>query len=111
MNFKTFCKKVLKTHTEDFPEVSRLCRIALCVPVTSVACERGFSLQNKIKVKARTSLNPESLDTLMKFAKGPVLEDFPYERAIQHWNNQKKRRLARLYQPLKPKESDSVLIE
>ena len=111
LNFKTFCKKVLKTHTEDFPEVSRLCRIALCVPVTSVACERGFSLQNKIKVKARTSLNPESLDTLMKLAKGPELEDFPYERAIQHWNNQKKRRLARLYQPLKPKDSDSVLIE
>ena len=59
----------------------------------------------------RTSLNPESLDTLMKLAKGPKLEDFPYERAIHHWNNLKKRRLARLYQPLTPKDSDSVLIE
>lgn len=110
-NFKKFCKKVLKTHTNDFPEISRLCKIALCVPVTSVACERGFSLQNKIKVKARTSLNPESLETLMKLAVGPTIEEFPYERAIHHWNNEKKRRLARLYQPMKPKDTDSVLIE
>ena len=47
----------------------------------------------------------------MKLANGPELEDFPYERGIHHWNNQKKRRLARIYQPLKPKDSDSVLIE
>ena len=110
-NFKKFCKKMLKTHSKDYPEISRLCRIALCVPVTSVACERGFSLQNKIKVKARTSLNPESLETLMKLAVGPSIEEFPYERAIRHWNNEKKRRLARLYQPMRPKETDSLLIE
>ena len=113
LKFKAFCKKVLNTHTEDFPEISRLCRIALCIPVSSVACERGFSLQNKIKVKSRTSLNPESLDRLMRLAVGPCVKEFPYARAIHHWNGVKRRRLARLYQPSKPKdsESDSVVIE
>ena len=57
--------------TEDYPEISRLCRTALCIPVTRVDCERRFSMQNKIKVKAWTSLNPETLETLMKLAVCP----------------------------------------
>lgn len=86
-------------HLEEYPEIARLCRMALCIPVTSVACERGFSLQSKIKVKSRTSLTPETLETLMKLSCGPEIEDFPYEQAIRHWNLEKKHRLARLYQP------------
>lgn len=74
--------------------------------MTSVACEKGFNLQNKIKVKAWTTLTPKSLDTL-KLAVGPEVEEFPYERAIRHWNQQKKHPLARLIQPKKPAETNS----
>ena len=69
--------------------------------MSSVACKRGFSLQNKIKVKARTSLTPETLETLMRLANGPEVEDFPYEIAIRHWKTEKKRGPARLCQPKK----------
>ncbi|KAH3739904.1 hypothetical protein DPMN_046594 [Dreissena polymorpha] len=77
----------------------------MCIPVSSVACERGFSLQNRIKVKSRTSLNPENLENLMKISAGPGLDSFPYNRAIKHWRTQKKRRLARLYQPSVSKDN------
>ena len=101
LSFQAFCGMVLRRHLEDFPLTATLCKIALCIPVTSVACERGFSLQNRIKVKSRTALTPETLDMLMKLSTGPEIEDFPYPVAIQHWRKDKKRRLARLYQPSK----------
>ena len=101
LSFQTFCGMVLRRHSEDFPLIATLCKIALCIPVTSVACERGFSLQNRIKVKSRTALTPENLDMLMKLSTGPDIEDFPYPAAIQHWRKEKKRRLARLYQSSK----------
>ena len=52
-------------------------------------------------MKSRTALTPETLDMLMKLSTGPEIEDFPYPVAIQHWRKEKKRRLARLYQPSK----------
>ena len=110
IKFQSFCHRILTRHTEDYPEISRLCKIAMCIPVSSVACERGFSLQNKIKVKARTSLTPEALDMLMKLATGPEIETFPYELAVRHWNKEKKRRLARLYQPKKPTEDSPIVL-
>ena len=101
LSFQAFCGMVLVSHLEDFPLTATLCKIALCIPVTNVACEREFSLQNKIKVKSRTALSPETLDMLMKLSTGPEIEDFPYPAAIQHWRKEKKRRLAQLYQPSK----------
>lgn len=99
IEYKAFCKMIMKRHSVDFPLISKLCHISLCIPVSSVECERGFSLQNRIKVKFRTSLTPENLDTLMKLSSGPAVDQFPYEKAIRHWHRAKKRRLARLYAP------------
>ena len=101
ISFKAFSKMIMRRHSEEYPLTDKLCHISLCIPVTSVPCERGFSLQNRIKVKSRTSLNPENLDMLMKLAVGPEIESFPYERAIRHWHREKRRRLARLYAPSK----------
>ena len=94
IKFQSFCHRILTRHAEDYPEITRLCKIAMCISVSSVACERGFSLQSKIKVKARTSLTHEALDMLMKLATGPEIKTFPYELAMRHWNKEKKRRLA-----------------
>lgn len=101
MSFQDFSKLLITRHKSEYPLTSQICAIGLCVPVTSVACERGFSLQNRIKVKSRTSLSPENLETLMRIAKGPGMDSFPYELAIGHWRREKRRRLARLYQPKK----------
>ena len=73
--------------------------------VTSVECERGFSLQNRIKNKFRCSLKPESVDKLMKICQlGPSVESFTgMPAAIHLWLKQKARRKKRLVQPFKPR--------
>jgi hypothetical protein len=38
-------------------DYSILCKYMLTAPLTSVKCERGFSTQNRLKVKAMSSLN------------------------------------------------------
>ena len=101
LSLKEFHKVLLRRHQEEYPLTVMLVTIAMCIPVTSVACERGFSLQNRIKIKGRTSLTPDNLETLMKLSSGPCVKDFPYEKAIRHWRLEKKRRLTRLYQPSK----------
>jgi hypothetical protein len=101
LTLSEFHKVLLRRHQEEYPLTSLLVTLAMCIPVTSVACERGFSLQNRIKIKARTSLTPDNLDILMKLSSGPSVHDFPYDKAIKHWRLEKKRRLAQLYKPSK----------
>ena len=92
---------IMRRHFEEYPLTKKLCHISLCIPITSVPCERGFSLQNRIKVKSRTSLTPENLDMLMKLSVGPDIDSFPYEKAVRHWHREKRQRLVRLYTPSK----------
>jgi hypothetical protein len=77
--------------------------IGLCIPVSSVPCERGFSLQNRIKTKARASLSTESLSMLIKLGLGPDVASFNYAAAAVHWKREKRRHLPRLYEPFKPR--------
>ena len=54
------CRSITFKHAADFSNFSRLSRLseaALCICVTSVAGERGFSLQNKLETKARSYLS------------------------------------------------------
>jgi len=76
--------------------------IGLCMPVSTASCERGSSLQNRIKLKSRTSLLPANLERLMKLASGPDIQSFPLG-AVTHWYMSRRRRLARLYQSSKSK--------
>lgn len=82
---------------------SLMCKLMLCVPVTSVECERAFSLQNRIKTKLRNRLGEERIDLLMRISMGPgpSVESFEYKAAVRQWRKQKQRRLARLYRPAK----------
>ena len=45
---EALCRRVITLHQQMVPEFSTLCRIALCIAVTSVECERSFSTQKKI---------------------------------------------------------------
>ncbi|KAH3851487.1 hypothetical protein DPMN_093969 [Dreissena polymorpha] len=98
-DFKELTRVFLRCYKKEYPLISQLMNIALCIPMSSVVCECGLSLQNRINVKSRTALIPANVDTLMKLAMGPNVLDFLYEQAIRHWKAEKKRRLARLYEP------------
>ena len=47
------CSSILNEYKDIFPDFAVLATIVLISPVTSVACERGFSVHNKIKTKGR----------------------------------------------------------
>ena len=42
IKFQSFCHRILTRHAEDYPEITRLCKMSMCIPVSSVACERGI---------------------------------------------------------------------
>ena len=45
------CKRLILLHGDVMPNVSKLAAIALCMQLTSVECERSFSIQNRLKNK------------------------------------------------------------
>ena len=47
LNLTEFCLFLIKDYAETFPDYVTLAHILLTVPLTSVPCERGFSLQNR----------------------------------------------------------------
>ena len=42
-----FCSMIIKDYAEIFPDFVTLACILITCPLTSVPCERGFSLQNR----------------------------------------------------------------
>ena len=68
-----------------FPEFSKLCVLALIIPLSSVDCERGFSLMNIIKTDLRAHMNSTTLCALMRIALGVAEADFPFEDAADWW--------------------------
>lgn len=103
LRFDGLARMLLLRHKDDFPQSCRLAEIGLCLPVSTASCERGFSLQNRIKIKSRTRLLPQHLELLMKMAAGPEIESFALNDAVDHWYRARRRRLGRLYQPSKQK--------
>ena len=100
------CKRLILMHKDVMPNMSILASIGLCMQLTSVECERGFSVQNKIKSKFRASPKAETMDTLMKINMvGPDLETYNPDPAITHWMKKKKRRKKRLFAEYKPREA------
>ena len=99
LRFEGLARMLIIRHQNDYPQACKLAEIGLTLPVSTASCERGFSLQNRIKVKSRTRLLPENLEMLMKLALVPDLEHFPLGNAVSHWYSERRRRIARLYQP------------
>lgn len=64
---KSFYTQVLKPNenTRSYPNVTRLVKIALTTPVTSVNCERGFSQYNAIKTDTRNTQTVETANILV----------------------------------------------
>jgi hypothetical protein len=58
--------------SELVPDLSLIFERCITVPLSSVACERGFSRLGLIKTKLRNQLKTETLDALMRIS---LLED------------------------------------
>jgi hypothetical protein len=77
MNLQEGCVHIIKKYSELYTDFVQLAKILLVSPVTSVACERGFSVHNHIKTKGRSRLNHNTVVKLMRITQeGPSLKDF-----------------------------------
>ncbi|XP_053372932.1 zinc finger protein 862-like [Mercenaria mercenaria] len=76
-NLQEGCVHIIKNYSELYPDFAKLAKILLVSPVTSVACERGFSVHNHIKTKGRSRLAHETVVKLMRIKQeGPSVKDF-----------------------------------
>ena len=88
-------RKVLAS--DSLPDVKRLACFFLVLCLSTVWCERGFSLMAQIKTKLRKCMNIETLDALMMISSnGPKLSDKEailklIDEAFAHWLARQKR--------------------
>ena len=87
------CTSILLQYKDIFPDFAVLAIILLISPVTSVTCERGFSVHNKIKTKGRATLKHETVTKLMHVKEeGPSVEDFDPKSSVKKFSEMRKRR-------------------
>jgi hypothetical protein len=70
-----------KDNSLDFPIMSELARILLCIPATSAPSERIFSLASRVISKVRSSLSPENASQIV-FVNG-ALDWFDQQTVIE----------------------------
>ncbi len=77
-----------------YPTLSRLCSIALVLPVSTAHCERGFSTLKRIKTVPRNRPATDTLDYLIRIsAEGCEQHEFDFERAVLKCSAKRNRRL------------------
>ena len=67
--------------------------IAVLAPLQTATVERGFSIQNDIKVSSRNRLSASRLNTLMQSSHGPNIEQIDFGLALRKWKDSKPRKL------------------
>ncbi|XP_053402618.1 zinc finger protein 862-like [Mercenaria mercenaria] len=93
MGFADYIQLVVTTLGEEYPDYVVLGQLALCVPLNSASCERGFSSQNLTKNKARNRLGEQTLQDIMKISiNGPHFAQFDYTEAARKFRAIKNRR-------------------
>ena len=66
----------------NVPNLTKLADIGLILPMSTVDCERGFSMLSCIKTDLRNRLNIKGLNYLLLTSiEGPIPSIFPYKRA------------------------------
>jgi len=74
--------------SQRFKNLLMLIEILLDFPLSSSACERGFSAMKRVKSDWRSSLAPNMMRKLMHISiEGPSLEDFDATSVINRWWN------------------------
>ena len=90
---ETLCGTLNESYNDVMPNMAKLLKCCVVIPVSSVPCERGFSTQNRIKSRFRTTMVSSTLNDLMRLSEsGPDRENFDFGRALTVWKNAKKRK-------------------
>ena len=77
-----------------FPNLTKLATIGLVLQMSTVDCERGFSvLSVHIKIDLRNRLSSRILNDLMTISEGLPPSEFPYEQACDIWAGWRNRRV------------------
>ena len=80
-------ERMLKSaDTQHLQNIKVLVKIMLSISPTTAECERGFSKMNIIKSEKRTSMQYDSLASLIRIGcDGPTMEDFQAVPAVHKW--------------------------
>ena len=71
-----------------FPNLNKLAKFSISIPVTTASVERSFSQMKMIKTRLRNRLSDSSLSLLMKIAiESPItMSDSILEEMVDIWN-------------------------
>ena len=89
------CKLTTNSQLQDmFPNLGKLCAIALVIPMSTADCERGFSALGRIETDLRNRFSSPILNALMLISvEGPDEDQFPFERTCEIWSRKRNKRL------------------
>ncbi|KAF3833186.1 hypothetical protein F7725_026851 [Dissostichus mawsoni] len=83
-SFQELVKITATQHAGFLPETTMLLAAISVIPMSTVPCECGFSVQNRIKTKGRARIKAENRDVLMRICiEGPPIEQFDFYRALE----------------------------
>jgi hypothetical protein len=75
LSLHEFWEKYMPTVERAYPEVAKLAKVMLLVPMQTACCERAFSKMSIIKTDHRNRMGEELLDACMKCSiGGPSLQ-------------------------------------
>ena len=75
-----------------YSNVYKIISTVLSLPITTVFCERGFSIQNIVKTKLRNRLTNENIDYLMRIIlERDNIAGFDFKEAFKNWKYQQNR--------------------
>lgn len=93
-NLTTLWQYLNAAHGKDLPNLVKLAKLVLIIPLQTATCERGFSVQNCTKTVTRNRLREDNLRALMNVKiNGPPITKFDFQSALAIWKTAKERRL------------------
>jgi len=82
------------SNPDDYSNINKMVKLSLTLPLSSAACERGFSHLNIIKTKYRSRLSHARLTALMQIhLSKQTTETFDPKQAVDLWMETANRRL------------------
>ena len=94
-DFVTLWKLIATHHKAQFPNLLKLAKLSLHVPLHTADCERGFSCQNRIHTSRRNRLDSSRVNQLMLIQlEGGPSKTFDFGTAVKLWKNKKERKLS-----------------
>ena len=92
-SFSSCTQSICQKYPEILPNVVKLLEVGVMIPISSVPCERGFSTQNRIVSKLRTSLSTDTIADLMRISEdGCPMKKFDFCKALCKWKSDKQRK-------------------